>query len=155
MIRSALFSLLFVVLAASNSWSENVSDQNLGNKQILCVIEFAPNSNNLDKVSRHAVDSALNALQHIDTQTHLVRIEGYALPDESESSMLANNRAEAVEEFLRFAKGDYGDRYLTGIVLKEGADLPGHSPYRAEIVVYDNIFADAGTPLEITSKESR
>jgi len=155
MIRSVMIFLAVVILLATNVWSADENLPYLGEKQILCVVEFAPNSNDLDKTSRHAVDSALKSIQNINTDTHLIRIEGYARLDESESTILAINRAEAVEEFLRFAKGYYADRYLAGIVLKDGEVVSGVSPYRAEIVVYDNIFTAAGDPFKITSKESQ
>jgi len=137
------------VLAAS------VSEPDFGTREVLCVVEFSQGSNDLTASSRAAVESVLSRLKQVDTQQQLIRIEGFARPDEKNNNHLAYDRALAIDELLRFRYGNRGERFITGIVYGADYEAASLSPCRAEIVIYDNLFSVASESVEIASKEFR
>lgn len=144
--------IVVLLLLVTPAWSTESVDPVLDNRQVLCVVEFSANSNDIDDDSRAAVNEVLNTLLAIDLDSQMIRIEGFSRPDEADCQLLAIDRARAVDEYLRFAKDNHDERFITGIVAQPVSSSEA-APYRAEIVVYDNIFAGAGDPVEITSKE--
>jgi hypothetical protein len=155
MMRFALFLTFFVVLFTTATFSAAEDDSVLGHREIVCVVEFALNSNNINASSRAAVNDVLQKLNQIDKKSYIIRIEGFARPNEGDCTILAFDRARAVDELLRYRHGNRGDRYLTGIVTTDITNTTEKSPYRAEIVIYDNLFSDAGEPELIYNKEPR
>lgn len=154
MIRFAIcLSFLGVILAVSARAADFI-DPVLGERKVVGVVEFPLNSNALDSSSKAAIASILPQLERIDTNKRLIRIEGFARPTENESTALAIDRARVVVEWLNLRSDTKPDCFITGLVIRDDSGQTKHSPSRAEIVVYGNLFTSAGEPFETSRWES-
>jgi|GEM_PF-6681995 len=153
MIRSVIYVALLCTILFNSANAADIVDPVLGERKVVCVIEFPLNSDSVDSSSQTAIASALPMLEHIDNRNRLIRVEGYALPDETGSIELAIDRARVVEELLHNQLETNKKVFITGLVISDSGQ-PNHSESRAEIVIYDNIFTSAGEPIATSSWES-
>ena len=129
------------------------ADSLLGQREVLCSVDFAPNSISLSPAARNALGQVVSNLKRFDFDAKIIRIEGFASPDgdKEKNFRLSIKRALAVERFLRIDHGVSLNNYVTGYGPTLPENLAAAGTRRVEIAVYDNPWAQKNIPVELSN----
>lgn len=123
------------------------SDPVLGEKMVLCEIDFLPDSYILSEQAKLQLDGIVSKLEQLDTSLKTIRIEGYTGSKDSlkDTSQLSMMRALAVEDYFRIQHEAGFDRYITG-------HKNAGSECRVKISIYDNPWNVVEEQIQITNR---
>lgn len=132
---------------AEERFNEANVDSILGDKVVLCEIAFLPDSYTLSKQAKTVLDRVVGQLSKVDTDTKIIRIEGFFSRDDTgtATTRLSMLRALAIEDYLRIKHAASFERFLTGHNVSA-------ANCRAEITVYNNPWQVDSEPVNITDR---
>jgi hypothetical protein len=142
-----VFTFFTSALADKNN-SDFVQDSVLDEKTVLCEIDFRPDSYKLTMQAKKLLDDVLKQLERVDTETKIIRIEGFfdgqdTVADKTQLSML---RALAIESYFRLNHDASFERFLTGHNMS-------NSNCRAQIAIYNNPWQGFTDPVHVTDRK--
>ena len=125
----------------------------LKQREVLCSVDFAPNSIRLSPAARNTLEQVVSSLKRFDFDAKMLRIEGFASPDgdKVKNFRLSIKRALAVERFLRVNHGVSLNNYVTGYGPTLPDNLAAAGTRRVEIAVYDNPWTQENIPVVLSN----
>lgn len=149
MIRRML-PLLWILLCVAPGWAGEIPPVEvmglLGSRDLVGSIPFAPGEARLDPAAAAELDRIATRLSAPETQSKLVRVEGFSAVEETagEALALAMARTRAVEVYLRETRKVAAEIYLIGVGQRSGSP----SSPRVEVALYDKMLPIADAPID-------
>lgn len=153
-----VFLTVFILLLAITSHTQGARTREvtqaeiekfLGDKEIICKIDFAVNSSELSTEAQKALSGVAARIKAVDLDKKMIRIEGFSSPDGNKllNFRLSIDRARAVERFLRTKHGVSLEHYISGFgpTVQEG--VPAAGTRSVQIVIYNNPWGQDEVPV--------
>lgn len=125
-------------------------DSLLGEREVVCTIDFAAGSADLSDEAKRVLGHAVYRIRSVDLEKKMIRIEGFSSPEgnKTENFRLSIDRARSVERFLSTNHSVSLEHYISGFGPSTPAGVSVAGKRSVQIAIYDNPWGQEEIPVE-------